>query len=294
MSRDLDSRARRAASALHSAVAEAELRSAPPVTVKARPGGVRGLRPAAAVAILVFGSAVGIAMVLDPFAGPEPTTPPATTSTMPSTSTSVEATPPTTVAPVVVPSVPTTAPDVTPPKLEITSPEDGATFTEKAVTFMGTTEPGTRVFSGRWEADVAEDGSWKIVLFLSEGANRARFTARDAAGNEAQASITVNHVVTTTTTKPEKPKPDLAAFTAFATFGSCNESPPFDVYHGTGHPGSKVYVESPYGAGSVKVGDDGKWEVKVFFPDAPPDEPFQVKVFDEHGRKKIFEFVYQP
>jgi large repetitive protein len=294
MSNGLDSRGRRAASGLRSTVEKAELSSTPPGKTDTGPDRrIRGLRPATVLAMLVLGSAVGVAMVVGPLSAPEPTVPPSTTTSVPATTTST-GTVPTTVAPVVSPPVSTAPEDVEPPMLEITTPADGAIFTEKTVTFRGRTEPGARVFAGRWEAEVDADGSWRIVLVLAEGANRARFTASDAAGNETQASITVHYAVTTTTTKPDKPKPDLAPFTAHATFGSCDETPPFDVYYGTGEPGSKVNVESAHGSGSVIVGDNGKWQVTVFFPTAPPGEVFGVKVYDDHGRKKTFDFVYEP
>ena len=40
------------------------------------------------------------------------------------------------------------------------------------------------------------------------------------------------------------------------------------------------------------VGEDGTWYVKVFFPEAPLDEPFSVILEDTLGRKAVFEFTY--
>lgn len=291
MSRDLDSIARRAAADLNAAVERAELTSSVPTASPShRVAWV--LRPAWVVAAVLFlGSAVGVAMMLTPDSSSATSTPTTlTTVVSPTTSPTTTPTtaPPTTVAPVVVPP-PTEPVDTTPPSLEITSPEDGAVLTEKRVAFTGTTEPGAKVFAGRWEAEVARDGSWRLVLVLSEGANRARFVARDAAGNETEASIVVHYAPPTTTTRPE-----LTEFSAFATFGSCAETPPYDVYYGTGEPGSTVFVTSNYGSGSVDVGEDGNWEVKVFFETAPPGTKFAVKASDEYGRKKTLEFIYTP
>jgi hypothetical protein len=163
---------------------------------------------------------------------------------------------------------------------------------ETTVNFAGTTEPGARVFAGKYEADVDSAGNWKIVLIIGEGSTVARFVARDEAGNESHASVTVYYVMpTTTTTIIEK---EIAEFTAYSTFGSCSETPPYDVYYGTGEPGSVVQVTSEHGSGSVEVGEEGNWEVKVFFEGAPPAEAFLVTVSDEFGRKAKFEFIYTP
>jgi hypothetical protein len=187
--------------------------------------------------------------------------------------------------------------DTTPPDITITSPKDGEHVESKMVKFTGTTEPGATVAAGRYVADVDSDGNWSIVLVLSPGANGARFSATDAAGNTASARITVHYDVAPPPPPPEddggdkKPKPPKVGFTAHATYGSCESSPPFDVYWGTAKPGSTVSIISEYGSGSVRADDNGDWEVKVHFPEAPKGEAFVVKVKDEFGHKKTFEFV---
>lgn len=300
MSNELDLRAREAAAGLKEAVASTELRSSPPgSTTRGRPLAAI-LRPAWIVAILLLSSAVGVALVRDP--SPAPTTlPPATTTAVPpATTVPAEPSPPTSAA--LVPAPPATTsttsststtipPDLDAPSLEITSPEDGAELSEKVVTFAGTTEPGARVFAGPYEAEVDSSGGWHIVLVLSEGPNLARFVARDQAGNESQASVTVHYVAPTTTTTTEK---ELAEFTAHAKFGSCSETPPFDLYYGTGEPGSVVKVTSEHGSGSVEVGGEGHWELEVIFESAPPGEAFVVDVSEGLGRQAQFEFIYQP
>lgn len=300
MSRDLDTRARQAAAGLKAAVSEAELTSVPPTRTTGRSALITVLRPAWIIALLLIGSAVGVAMVLD--SSPTPTTaPPVTNTTVVSTTAVPSTTPPSTEAPpttaaAVVPVAPTstTAPaDIEPPILEITAPENGATFDEEKLTFSGITEPGARVFAGPYEADVEPSGEWHIVLILSKGKNVASFVARDAAGNESEASVTVFYVVepeTTTTTEKE-----LAEFSANFTFGSCSETPPYDVYYGTGEPGSWIEISSEYGSAEVVVAENGEWETdKVFFEGAPADEPFGVRISDQYGRVKELQFVYKP
>ncbi|MGF1668359.1 MAG: hypothetical protein ACFCVC_19025, partial [Acidimicrobiia bacterium] len=216
--------------------------------------------------------------------------------------------PPATGAPVVTaPATTATTLDTTPPPITITDPADGTETEEPRITFRGSTEPGASVFAGDFEATVAADGTWSIVLVLSPGETTARFVAVDAAGNEASASVTVTLIVpepetTTTTTKPKddpatttttKPaQEEVAPFTAVASFGVCAEVPPWDIYSGTGQPGTVVQITSPYGSGSTVVGSGGTWEVKVFFPDAPIGKPFDVTVKDELGRNKSFGFTH--
>lgn len=297
MSRDLDARARQATAGLKETVEAAEFTSKPPVPAKRSRPLVAVLRPVIVMALLLVGAAVGVAVVMDS-SPPATTIPvvPTTTAIVPTTLAGVipvdpEPAPPTTAY---VPPEPTTslAADVEAPFIEVTSPEDGAEFETKTVTFAGLTEPGARVFAGRWEAEVESSGEWHIVLILSEGANTARFTASDAAGNEAEASVKVYYVPGETTTTTVK---ELAEFTAEATFGSCSDTPPWDIYHGKGQPGSLVNITSEYGSASVEVGENGKWEKKVIFSDETPlGTPFLVTITDEFGRSKQFEFVHKP
>jgi hypothetical protein len=306
MSRDLDTRARQAAANLKAAMSEAELTSVPPGAPKRRRVLLAVLRPAWIVALLLIGSAVAVAMVLD--SSPPSETSPPTPSTTIVTPTTVTKTPPSTVA---LESAPTTAAAVVPvdptttivaadtelPLLEITAPEEGAEFEEKTITFAGITEPGAQVFAGKYEADVDTEGNWHIVLKLGDGKTVARFVARDAAGNESEATVTVYYLTpTTTTTEPEPTttEKEPAAFTANSTYGSCSETPPYDVYHGTGEPGSWIDITSEYGSAELVVGENGQWEKKVFFETAPENEQFGVRVADQYGRVAEFEFVYTP
>lgn len=312
MPNDFEARARRATANLKSLVANAELSSSVPVAQPTRHPMVGFLRPAWVAVLLVIGSAVAVALVLD--SSPTPTAPPTpipatSTTTTAAVTTTVTTEPVTPTTAVVAPPAPTktapptTAPDVEPPPIRITSPEDGATLSEKTITFAGITEPGARVFAGRYEADVDAGGEWRIILVLSEGANTARFLARDPAGNESEASITVHYVPPTTTTteptattdKPDpEPEPTPVEFTASAVYGSCSETPPYDVYYGTGQPGTLVQITSEHGSASTEVGEEGQWEVKLIFEGAPPGVPFVVRAFDAFDHVREFEFVYTP
>ncbi len=292
MSLGLDDRARRASDNLKAAVDQAPLLLARRTlgdSAGKRMGAI--LRPAWLAALLVLGSAVGFALVVEPTVI-EPTT--STTTTVETTTTATtEATfPTTTESPAVVPG-----PDLTPPPIAITSPEDGAVFEEKILEFVGTTEPGALVLAGPYEATVDSEGNWRITLVLSVGPNQARFVARDEAGNEAEARITIVYSPPVTTTVPATTtttKQEFAPFDANATFGTCSDEPPFDVYYGVGEPGSTVFVQSEFGLGTTTVNGEGHWEIKVFFAEAPPEQGFPVKVIDEFGRKETFEFVFLP
>jgi hypothetical protein len=188
--------------------------------------------------------------------------------------------------------------DTIPPALAILHPVDGQVFEKKEVVFEGTTEPGARVFAGKYEADVKDDGSWRIVLYLSPGDNRATFKAMDAAGNVATASVSMTYLAPEKDEPKEgedKPKDGEEAdwkFEAHQQFGVCSETPPYDVFHGTGKPGTAIYVKSEFGNGVAEVNDDGQWELKVFFETAPVGLTFPVKVKDEFGNYQVFEFTH--
>ncbi len=132
----------------------------------------------------------------------------ATATTAPATTAPPTTAPPTTeqqaAATTAATTPPTTKPgDTTPPPITITSPRDKANVTDRLVTFSGTSEPGATVVSGPYAATMSDDGSWTIKLAVSDGANGAKFTATDDAGNTATASIVVYYdEPTTTTTTP--------------------------------------------------------------------------------------------
>jgi len=202
-----------------------------------------------------------------------PPTPTTTTTTIPATTTSTTTT------------TTTTPPDTTPPAFKILSPEHNQTFEVKVVTFWGTVEPGATVFAGRYEATVA-GGEWSIALTLAPGRNSATLVATDAAGNQTSATVVVFLEI------PKEDPPQDWEFTANRVNGSSTKNPPYDVYWGTGKPGTAIQILSEFGSGSVEVDAEGGWEVKVYFPTAPPNDEFVVKVKDFTGAKFTFGFTY--
>jgi hypothetical protein len=84
--------------------------------------------------------------------------------------------------------------DTTPPALKITSPSEGATVSDRIVTFSGTAEVGAKVYSGPYDAKVKDNGEWSIKLVVAtKGESTARITAEDAAGNTTVKSLTVTY-----------------------------------------------------------------------------------------------------
>jgi hypothetical protein len=199
--------------------------------------------------------------------------------------------------------------DTTPPGLEILHPVDGQVFESKEVVFEGITEPGARVFAGEYEADVRDDGSWRIVLFLSPGSNHATLRAKDKAGNVSEDSVTVVFERGEEPKDEEEPKHEeepreeqppkddheegeqVWEFSANQVYGECSENPPYDVFFGTGKPGTRIRVISEYGSGDTEVNDHGEWELKVYFEEAPIGKGILVKVVDDFEHSKTFEFT---
>ncbi|MDX1469474.1 MAG: hypothetical protein R3258_09030 [Acidimicrobiia bacterium] len=184
--------------------------------------------------------------------------------------------------------------DETPPEIVILHPEDGQVFERREVAFEGEVEPGARVFAGDYEADVSDEGAWRIVLWLEKGEHKVTIKAIDAAGNVGSDSVTVVYHPPQEEPKEEEPKEEPAEwkFSAQQVYGSCGETPPYDVFHGTGKPGTLIYIESEFGGGVAEVGEKGGWEIKVIFESAPVGKAFAVYVTDQFGNKKVFEFVH--
>jgi len=298
----LDARARRAAHAINAGLAEFTPAASFDVVVVSQQrwrtlrAGLAGA--AAAVLIVLAGAAITPSPTPEVAEVPvtEPTVPqPAPEIVPPIVTETTDAPQPTTTVTTAAPATTTTtvAPDTTPPPLAITSPKDNEHFEIEVIEFRGTTEPGATVFAGQYEANVDGDGNWSIVLVLSPGANGARFTATDAVGNQSEATVTVHYDVPppTTTTTTKAPREEIK-FTAYNVYGVCEDSPPWDVYWGTAPPGTPVYVESSYGSGSTTANENGDWEMKVHFPEAPGDTEFTVKVKDNQGNKVYFTFKY--
>ncbi|MEA2002988.1 MAG: hypothetical protein U9N84_14025 [Actinomycetota bacterium] len=173
--------------------------------------------------------------------------------------------------------------DDTAPLLKILFPENEQHFDEAKIAFEGETEPGAAVTAGRYEADVDKEGNWRIVLILSPGGNLVSFRAEDAAGNVSEASVKVF------LDGEEKPGTE---FTARQKWEAVDGSPASNIYYGTARPGSKVWVGSKYGEGHTTANDDGAWELKVTFPEAPCNEHFGVVVEGEPDGRREFSMKY--
>jgi hypothetical protein len=187
--------------------------------------------------------------------------------------------------------------------IEILWPEPDSHWEDRVVVFEGEAEPGSQVYAGRYEADINDDGAWRIELILSPGANKAVLKAVDAAGNIAEDDITVWLDVEEPKEEPkaepkEEPKeePEEAVeveFSANQKYGECDAEVPYDVFWGTATPHTVVHISSEYGSASVEVGKKGHWEKKVWFEQAPRGVEFPVYIDADNG-EKIFWFYAIP
>ena len=82
-----------------------------------------------------------------------------------------------------------------------------------------------------------------------------------------------------TTTKPEGDGDgEGVAWSAHQVHGVCDDDPPFDVFYGTAQPGSTITVSSGFGGGTTTAGENGEWELRVYFPEAPIGQKIKVWV----------------
>lgn len=189
--------------------------------------------------------------------------------------------------------------DTDPPDIVILHPENEARFDDKVIVFEGKAEPGSKVFAGPYPATMNDDGTWRIELVLSPGANKATLSATDAAGNIGYDSVTVYlDVKDEPKDKPkeepkdkpkEEPKDEVAdvAFSANQKYGECGEEVPYDIFWGTATPHTTVTISSPYGSKTLEVGKKGHWEGKVYFEGAPRNQGFLITVSGANGSKQF-------
>ncbi len=169
---------------------------------------------------------------------------------------------------------------IEPPKFEILWPHDGAVVDDEKIAFEGVTTPGARVFAGPWEADVNDDGGWRIVLYLEPGVNKATLYA-ESDGGVSEDSVTVTRVVADEPKDDPKDDPKeepTYELVAYQQYGYCEEPEPCDVFWGETAPGATVIIWSEYGSKEVIAGPEGGWKTVVYFPEAPYGVEFQVKV----------------
>ena len=170
--------------------------------------------------------------------------------------------------------------DDDPPDLVILFPENGQHFDRKEVVFEGRAEPGSKVAAGPYVADQHDHGNWRIVLVLSEGANKVTFTATDEAGNKTHASVTVHY------DKPKpKEEPVHKEFTAHQKWGENDQAE--DIFWGTGIAGDKVWIVSEYGTTTTHVNSDGAWEVKATWEGIPNNTEIGIVIEASNGRKEF-------
>ena len=78
--------------------------------------------------------------------------------------------------------------------LRMISPLDNTTFEVQDIEVVVLTEPGASVrFAGQGWSEADADGYWRAEVVIGEGTILLRVEARDAAGNEAAAAVTVHY-----------------------------------------------------------------------------------------------------
>lgn len=149
--------------------------------------------------------------------------------------------------------------------------------------FSGTGTPGMGVVArsefGVEDARVGENGEWWLPIEFSGLTETTTFPITISTTEGFSGTYWFTYVAKT------------HEFSANQKYGSCSENPPYDVFFGSGVPGSVVEVGSAYGSGRMEVGDDGRWEVKVFFESAPLGETFEVSVVDSLRHTAAFSFT---
>ncbi|MEM8705624.1 MAG: hypothetical protein AAGE98_04160 [Actinomycetota bacterium] len=107
-------------------------------------------------------------------------------------------------------------------------------------------------------------------------------TTQAPATTQAPTPTTTTQAPSTTTTAVSSTTTTVAVtLTANARYGSCELDPPYDVYTGAATPGATITISSPWSDTVQTIaGGDGTWEITVFFPTAPTNEPFDVTISD--------------
>ncbi len=183
--------------------------------------------------------------------------------------------------------------------IEILHPKPEQVVSDEYLVFEGHVSADTRVFRGKYEAEVTYLegeglGVWRLALVLSVGEQRVTFEAVGPDGESATDSVVVIYQPVASEEEPkEEPKeePGTYDFTAHQKYGTCGEAPPYDVFYGTGQPGTKVWIESVHGGASTTIGELGHWDLKVTFYEAPCNEEFDVILETDAGDRREFRFV---
>lgn len=185
--------------------------------------------------------------------------------------------------------------DTTPPSLILFAPEKGSRVVEPVVTVKGAAETGSMVKVNGERVATDDRGRFQRDVKLWPGRNVLTIKAYDAAGNRTVIEAAVYYDAPVVEPKPEpKPEVDLKDFTANQKFGSSSQTPPYDIFFGTGKPGSAVKVKSEYGYVYTTIGEDGTWEVKLFFEGLDAGRTIPVWVKLDGIVVKEFHFTYTP
>ncbi len=156
--------------------------------------------------------------------------------------------------------------DTKPPAFKVTSPKDGAEVDSRVVRFQGTVEPGADVFSGRYYATVTSDGDWELPLTLVSGANVARLTASDAAGNETTIRLIVNYSPPKTTTTTTKAPRKSTTTTKAPAKTTTTTKAPAKTTTTTQPPTSQWSPKWPADAGGTRNVEQWRSEVEAHWP----------------------------
>ena len=135
--------------------------------------------------------------------------------------------------------------------------------------FWGTAKPGATIYVespyGGGTTTASEKGHWELkVKFPEAPVGTFGVVVESSDGGRAEFSFTVIEKV--------------YEFSVHQKWEASEE--PWNVYWGTGTPGTAVNVSSEYGSGATEVNDHGEWELKVTF-EAPANTPFNVSI--SHG-----------
>lgn len=168
-------------------------------------------------------------------------------------------------------------------KVEFSAHQKLGTNPENWDLFWGTAQPGTKVTArseyGSASTEANADGGWEMkVRFEAPAGTTFPVTISDSSGHSQVFNFT----------NPERDV--VVEFTANQKYGSCSEEVPYDVFWGKGQPGTTVWVGSPYGGGTTTVSENGTWEIRVEFPEAPAGKTFEVVIEGKNGRK-VFTFT---
>ncbi len=161
--------------------------------------------------------------------------------------------------------------------------------------YEGTAQPGSKV---KFLSDKI-DGGWDYVYADEAGNFRKVVTFHHTPAGESTVNVTVKSMATGqqknfsfTSYKAGAP---AVAFTASQVYETCSEPVPYDVFHGTAQPGSKVkfFADHIDGGWTYVLADaNGNWEKRVDFPSAPRGQTFQVRVHSvATGEDKYFNFT---